>query len=121
MDDGAPNEEERAALRTVFDGSNIHQGDYIQIFAPTPWEFSFTLQLTVNDPAAMAAASSAVQGVLDGWERRLSGYIAPSDIVRAARNVSGVIEADVPDLSFAQIPQNAWRKCSSFTTNVAVL
>lgn len=121
MDDGLPNDEELASLLAVFNESNIHQGDYIRVFAPVPHEFSFTLHLSVDNPGIVPAAVAAVQKVLDGWAGQLAGYIAPSEIIRTARNIQGVLDADTPDLVFAQLPANAWRRCTGFTPDVKVL
>ncbi|MGH1577696.1 baseplate J/gp47 family protein [Planktotalea sp.] len=109
MDTGAANAEELASLLSVFDETSIHQGDYIQAFAPEAHVFSFPLDLTVSDPAAKDLAVAAVQGVLDVWGQSLGGYIAPSELIRVAKDVSGVIEADVPGLTFELVSRTKWR------------
>lgn len=118
MDTGAANAQELASLGAVFNGSNTHQGDFIQVFAPTSHDFSFELVLTVSDPDAASRAEDAVHAELNTWEAQLGGYIAPSELVRAARAIAGVLDADVPDLSFAVVSETAWRNCTGFVVTV---
>lgn len=118
MDTGAPNPEELASLQSVFDGSNTHQGDFIQTFAPTSHDFSFTLALTLSDPDAEEPARAAVQAVLDTWSMSLGGYIAPSELIRVAKANAGVVEADIPGLGLVLVPDTAWR--NGTITNVTV-
>ena len=121
MDSGAPNSEELASLIAVFDASNIHQGDFIQVFAPVVHSFNVELALTLSDPAAADAAEAAVEAVLDSWKKQLGGYIAPSQLIQAARGVAGVIEADVVNLALAAVGDNAWRNCTGLLVTVEVL
>lgn len=110
MDTGAPNAEELVSLLSTFDESNIHQGDFIQAFAPAAHEFSFTLALTLSNPAAENSARAAVQAVLDIWAKSLGGYIAPSELIRVAKEQDGVIEADIPGLGLTLVSPEKWRK-----------
>tara|TARA_R100001369_G_scaffold83666_1_gene116075 strand:- start:1932 stop:3056 length:1125 start_codon:yes stop_codon:yes gene_type:complete len=110
MDTGEPNAEELASLLKVFDESNIHQGDFIQVFAPTAVEFDVELELDLSNPDADVEAIAAVQSVLDQWSSTLGGYIAPSELIRVAKAVVGVVEADIPELTLVSVAQNAWRK-----------
>ncbi len=110
MDSGAPNAEELDSLQAVFDESNTHQGDFIQVFAPEMHGFSFTLALTLSSPDAEGHARAAVQDVLDAWSQSLGGYIAPSELIRVAKAQDGVVEADVPGLGLVLVASNAWRK-----------
>lgn len=109
MDTGAPNAAELASCAAVFNKSNTHQGDYIQVFAPTEHAFSVTLKLFLADPDAEAPARAAVQHVLDKWRRSLGGHVAPSALTHAAKNVDGVVEADVPGLAFTEVAYSAFR------------
>lgn len=110
MDTGAPNAEELASLLSVFDESNIHQGDFIQAFAPSAEEFSVPLALTLSNPDAEEPARAAVQAVLDSWTQSLGGYIAPSELIRVAKNNDGVVEADIPGLALTLVADTKWRK-----------
>ncbi|MGR3760880.1 baseplate J/gp47 family protein [Roseobacteraceae bacterium NS-SX3] len=121
MDTGTPNAAELASLMSVFDESNIHQGDFIQAFAPDAHAFTFQLELKLSGPDAAGPAEAAVQAVVGGWAQRLGGYIAPSELTRAARSVEGVLEASIPDLAFAPVAANAWRQCSGFSVQVQVI
>lgn len=121
MDTGAANAEELASLQGVFDASTIHQGDFIQVIAPPPHEFSFTLALTVTDAAAAVPAEAAVQAVLDKWRTRFGGFVAPGELVKAAQAVSGIVDADTPDLAVAAVAGTAWRSCTGFNTTVEVV
>lgn len=121
MGHGAPNAGELASLAEVFGESNTHQGDFIQVFAPTPRTFEVDLHLTLSQPDAADAAERAVQTVLDSWEQTLGGYIAPSELIRAARAVSGVIEADTGDLALELVPPTSWRQCTSLLVSVEVV
>lgn len=120
MDTGAPNSEELASLLAVFNESNIHQGDFIQVFVPAAHTFSFTLTLTVSQHEATAPATEAVQAVLDSWARVLGGYIAPSELVRVAKSQAGVVEAEVSGVDFTEVSETAWREgtISSVTTEL---
>jgi uncharacterized phage protein gp47/JayE len=121
MDTGAPNPEELASLMAVFDESNVHQGDFIQVFAPEAHVFGFTLALTLSYPEAEAAARTAVQVVLDDWTQSLGGYIAPSELIRVAKGVPGVVEADIPDLALALVPAAKWRAGTISNVTVEVV
>jgi phage-related baseplate assembly protein len=121
MDTGAPNAEERAALLSIFDESNIHQGDFIQIFPPEAHAFSFTLALTLSNPDTEEPARAAVQAVLDTWTQSLGGYIAPSELIRVAKNHDGVVEADIPGLALTRVPATKWRKGTISNVTVAVV
>lgn len=110
MDTGAPNAEELASLLSVFNESNIHQGDFIQAFAPSAEEFSVPLALTLSNPDAEEPARAAVQAVLDSWTQSLGGYIAPSELIRAAKDNEGVVEADIPGLALTLVADTKWRK-----------
>lgn len=121
MDTGAPNAEELASLLAVFDESNIHQGDFIQVFAPTDHEFSCTLALTLSEPDAEEPARASVQAVLDTWALSLGGYIAPSELIRVAKESSGVVEADIPGLGLTLVSETAWRKGSILNVTVQVV
>jgi phage-related baseplate assembly protein len=120
MDTGAPNAEELASLLSIFNESNIHQGDFIQVFPPEAHEFAFTLGLTLSYPDAQEPARAAVQAVLDAWSQNLGGYVAPSELIRVAKEQTGVIEADVPDLGLRLVPPTKWRSgtISLVTTEV---
>lgn len=109
MDTGAPNAEELASLATVFDTSKTHQGDFIQVFAPTAHTFSFTLALTLSNPDAEQLATASAQAVLEKWQRSLGGYIAPSELIRAAKDNDGVVEADIPGLALLLVAATEWR------------
>lgn len=119
MDNGAPNAQELASLLSVFNESNIHQGDFIQTKAPTPHEFTAELHLVLSAPDAADPAEQAVQDVLDRWEQSLGGYIAPSELTDAARDVAGVVDADVPNLAFATVSGAHWRKCTGLLVVVS--
>ncbi len=121
MDTGAPNAEEIASLMEIFGESNIHQGDFIHVYAPTAHEFAFTLALTLSNPDAAEPAEAAVQAVLDKWVGSLGGYIAPSEMIRVAKEVDGVIEADVPDLALTIVPRTAWRRGTISAVTVEVV
>ena len=121
MDTGAPNAGELASLLEVFEESVIHQGDFIQVFAPDAHEFSFTLALTLSDPDADEAARAAVQAVLDGWTQSLGGYVAPSELIRVAKEKEGVIEADIPDLGLTLVPATSWRQGTIANVTVEVV
>lgn len=118
MDTGAPNAEEIASLLAVFDESNTHQGDFIQVQAPTAHEFTCDLKLVLSDPEAADDAEGAVQDVLDEWERTLGGHIAPSELTRAARDIVGVVDADITNLAFTAVAASEWRKCTALTVVV---
>jgi len=121
MDTGAPNAEEIASLLSVFNESNIHQGDFIQVQIPTAYEFTGELHLVVSDPEAADDAEAAVQNVLDEWERSLGGYIAPSALTDAARDIAGVVDADVPNLAFTAVAASSWRKCTALQVVVTTV
>lgn len=121
MDTGAPNAEEIASLLTVFDESNIHQGDFIQIKPPSAFEFTAELHLVVSDAAAVEDAEAVVQAVLDSWESSLGGYIAPSALTDAARDIAGVVDADVPNLAFETVAASSWRRCTALQVVVVTL
>jgi uncharacterized phage protein gp47/JayE len=121
MDTGAPNAEERASLLAVFDASNTHQGDFIQVQTPSSHDFGFILALTLSDPDAAPLAQAAVQTVLDDWSKVLGGYIAPSELVRVAKGIAGVIEADIPDLAFSSVGDTEWRSGTINTVTVQVV
>jgi phage-related baseplate assembly protein len=110
MNTGAPNTEELASLRAVFDTSNIHQGDYIQALAPTSHEFDVNLHLILSDPLAEEPAVAAVNSVLSSWSQLLGGFIAPSELVRAAKSQAGVIEAQITGIDLTGVAPTAWRK-----------
>ena len=110
MDTGAPNAEELASLLAIFNTSNTHQGDYIRTFAPTAREFEVDLTLTLSDPDAAQPVRAAVQQVLDGWARRLGGYVAPSELIRVAKANTGVVEVDIENLDLTPVAETAWRK-----------
>ncbi|MCG7518848.1 baseplate J/gp47 family protein [Ruegeria sp. Ofav3-42] len=118
MDTGAPNAQEITSLLGVFNDSNTHQGDFIQVKAPAPDAFTANLTLVLSTPTAEAPATAAVQNVLDEWTRSLGGYIAPSALIDAARDVTGVVDASVPGLAFKEVAASSWRKCT--TLNVTV-
>ncbi|WP_420010995.1 baseplate J/gp47 family protein [Tateyamaria sp.] len=121
MDTGAPNAEELASLLSIFDESNIHQGDFIQTFAPEAYEFSFTLALTLSNPDAEEPARAAVQAVLDTWTQSLGGYIAPSELIRVAKEQAGVVEADIPGLGLTLVAATKWRKGTIANVTVEVV
>lgn len=121
MEDGAPNVEELASLLAAFDRTNTHQGDFIQAFVPVAHDFDFPLVLTLSDPDAASLAQEAVQSVLNSWKRNLGGFIAPSELIRVAKAITGVIEADVPGLALVKVSENAWRDGAISSVTVAVL
>lgn len=121
MDTGAPNAAELADLKAIFDDSNTHQGDYIQVLPPVAHSFDLELDLVVMTPEAADEAEAAVQAVLDAWAGTLGGYLAPSELIRAARGVDGVVEADVSNLVFTPVADNAWRDCTALAVAVEVL
>ena len=121
MDTGAPNAEEIASLQAVFTKSTTHQGDFIQVQVPTPYEFTVELKLVLSDADAADDAEGAVQDVLDEWERSLGGYIAPSALTDAARDIVGVVDADVPNLAFFAVAQSSWRKCIGLLVTVELV
>lgn len=121
MDTGAPNAQEIASLLSVFTESNIHQGDFIQVQTPTAHTFTADLHLVLSDPEAADDAEAAVQDVLDEWERSLGGYIAPSALTDAARDIKGVVDADVPNLAFTAVAASSWRKCTSLSVVVSAV
>jgi phage-related baseplate assembly protein len=121
MDTGAPNAEERASLLAVFEGSNTHQGDFIQVQTPSAHDFEFTLALTVTDPDAAPIAQAEVQTVLDDWSQELGGYIAPSELTRVAKGIAGVVEADIPDLVLTSVAETGWRNGSILNVTVQVV
>ncbi len=121
MDTGAPNAQEIASLLSVFNESNIHQGDFIQVKTPTTHEFTAELHLVLSDPEAADDAEAAVQDVLDEWERSLGGYIAPSALTDAARDIVGVVDADVPNLAFTAVVASSWRRCTALTVVVTTV
>ncbi|WP_299773131.1 baseplate J/gp47 family protein [uncultured Tateyamaria sp.] len=118
---GAPNAQEIASLSSVFNDSNIHQGDFIKVQIPTAHEFTAELHLFVSEPEAADDAEAAVQNVLDEWERSLGGYIAPSALTDAARDIAGVVDADVPNLAFAAVAASSWRKCTALQVVVTAV
>lgn len=121
MDTGAPNAEELASLLSVFDESNIHQGDFIQAFAPSAEEFAVPLALILSNPDAKEPARAAVQAVLDTWTQSLGGYIAPSELIRVAKEQAGVVEADIPGLGLSLVPATKWRKGTIANVTVEVV
>ncbi len=121
MDTGAPNGEELVSLLSIFNESNIHQGDFIQTFAPEAHEFSFTLALTLSNPDAEEPARAAVQVVLETWTQSLGGYISPSELIRVAKEQAGVIEADIPDLGLTLVAATKWRKGTIANVTVEVV
>lgn len=121
MDSGAPNPEEIASLQDDFGESNTHQGDFIQVFAPTAQVFAFELALTLSDPDAEAPATAAVQSVLDFWATTLGGYFAPSELIRVAKETVNVVEADIPNQILTLVADNSWRKCTITTVTVTVV
>lgn len=120
MDTGAPNAAEITSLQAVFDDSNTHQGDFIQVAVPIPDEFAVDLTLVLSSAEAAGAAEEAVQRVLDSWERVLGGAVAPSELTSAARAVTGVVDASVAGLSYRLVDGASWRRCTSLTVNVVV-
>ncbi|KIC38166.1 hypothetical protein RA27_20605 [Ruegeria sp. ANG-R] len=121
MDTGAPNSEETVSLLSVFNESNTHQGDFIQIKPPTAHDFTIELTLVVSNPEAATEAEEAVQGVLDEWERSLGGYIAPSELTDAARDIIGVVDADVTNQNFATVAATSWRSCTALQVVVVTV
>ncbi|WP_037309102.1 baseplate J/gp47 family protein [Ruegeria halocynthiae] len=121
MDTGAPNAQEIASLLSVFNESNIHQGDFIQVQTPTAHAFTAELHLVLSDAEAADDAEAAVQDVLDEWERSLGGYIAPSALTDAAREIVGVVDADVPNLAFAAVAKSSWRRCTALQVVVVAV
>lgn len=106
---GAPSAQDLESLANVFDASNTHQGDYIQAFPPAGHEFLVDLALKLSQPEALNPAIQAIQNVLIGWTQHLGGYIAPSELIEAAKSVPGVIDADTPNLAFLEIERGKWR------------
>lgn len=121
MDTGEPNAQEIASLLAVFNESNTHQGDFIQVQAPTPHEFTVELHLVLSDPEAAEDAEGAVQDVLDEWERSLGGYIAPSALTDAAHDIVGVVDADVANLVFTSVASSSWRRCTALQVVVVAV
>jgi len=113
MDTGAPNAQESASLLAVFTESKTHQGDFIRIQAPAAHNFTIELRLVVSNPDAASEAEDAVQKVLDKWKRSLGGFIAPSALTDAARDIAGIIDADVTNQNFATVPETSWRNCTA--------
>ena len=109
MQTGAPNGEELTSLLSIFDESVVHQGDYIQAFAPTAHAFSFRLELTLSNPDAAELARASVQGILQEWGQSLGGYVSPSELIAAAKAVAGVVDAKIPDLAFVLVDDTQWR------------
>ena len=79
MDDGAPSAEELAALLSLFNESNIHQGDFIQTVAPPPHTFAITLAL--SNPDATNPESLFAPVTTEGRPRRPHGR-SPGRICR---------------------------------------
>ncbi len=85
------------------------QGDFISVLAPEVEDFAFALRLILSDPLAQDRAEAAVDDVLAGWCRSLGGFIAPSELIRAAKDQAGVIEAEIPDLNLIEADPTALR------------
>lgn len=121
MRTGLPSIEERDDLQATFDTSNTHQGDFIQVQAPVAHDFTFTLDLKLSAPEGEQAANAAVTALLSEWSASLGGYIAPSELIRSARDAEGVLDADIPDLVFSTCAPNAWRNCTGFAVNTEIV
>lgn len=118
---GLPSPAELADLQAEFDTSNTHQGDFIQVSAPTGRDFDFTLDLKLSDPSGEEAAELAVEALLSEWRESLGGYIAPSELIRAARDADGVLDADIPDLAFTPCAPEEWRNGTLLVINAEMV
>ena len=119
MDTGAVNDTEKADLLKYLEGK-IPQGDYVTVHEPVAHDFTPKLHLIVSHAGAVETATRAVQSILDTWRGQLGGYIAPSELIRAAKAMVGVVEADILDLNLVAVAPNAWRNAADLIITVEV-
>ncbi len=119
MDTGGPNATEKSQILEYLIGK-IPQGDYVTALDPVAHDFIPKLHLIVSNPDAVQAATTAVQAILDAWRGQLGGYIAPSELIRAAKAVAGIIEADILDLNLTSVAPNAWRNAADLIVTLEV-
>lgn len=68
-----------------------------------------------------ADATAAAQAVLKVWRERLGAAVAPSDIEKAVKSLTGVIDAEVSGLAFQQLQRFEFFVATSLTINIVVL
>ncbi len=68
-----------------------------------------------------ADAAAAAQAVLKVWRERLGAAVAPSDIEKAVKSLTGVVDAEVSGLAFQQLQRFEFFLATSLTVNIVVL
>ena len=68
-----------------------------------------------------ADTTAAAQAVLKIWRARLGSIIAPSDLEKAVKSLTGVIDAEVSGLAFQQMQRFEFFVATSLTVNIVVL
>lgn len=68
-----------------------------------------------------ADAAAAVQATLKVWRERLGAAVAPSDIEKAVKSLTGVVDAEVSSLAFQQLQPFEFFIATSLTINIVVL
>ena len=110
--DGEMSAAERTAVRDwLYRDNLVPMGDFVSVVPPVLHAFAVPLHLVLSDPAAAASATAAAQAVLDDWRLTLGGYIAPSELIAAAKAVTGIIDASIDDdlLAFSEVAATACR------------
>lgn len=136
--DAAPGTTLLNQLRGALDPETVTpQGDYVTVRAPTPTDFTVTLQLKVDPLASGAAIAAEVEArvraafaamrrpLLSGSRQtqfapetgRLGAQVAPGPLVAAAMAVPGVVDASVSGLVFTDLAFDRYPRMAGLTIN----
>jgi len=116
----------RAAVLAEFNTERALEnrfGDEVTVFPPVAVTAAPVLTLQVRGAASTIAddARAAALALLNEWGQRLAPEIAPHDVEARVRALTGVVNATITGLDFAQLDEDEFLALTSLTVNVVVL
>lgn len=123
LETGAPDAALKAAIADYLDPETLRpMGDHVAVLDPVAVGLGFevTVRCLRAVPGLPAAAEAAARAAFMPWSRSLGSQIAPSKIVAAVRQLTGVSDVET-DLAFLDLAANEYAVVDALAVTVEVV
>lgn len=123
MKTGLPSAALRDAVLAYLDPETLRpQGDYVQVLAPEPVDFSIGVNVRTQaaNSGLQAAVAAAVTAAFRPWTSCLGSQISPATLLAAAMAVPGVVDASATGIAFTDLAGHRFARLAGLTVNVTV-